>query len=131
MTTRAEWLAILDVALDALRVKNYERAWELYGELDRLHPTWLFEIRRAPVRRDTGKQQTSHLKMLAWLLRLQGCTYKQIGDLFGLSVQRASELHAGGARIVLATGLVLGYIEDDFLSPERRREARRRGLKLK
>lgn len=122
---RSSWLGIVHVALDAMRMRDYERAWQLYAELDALHPTWIFELKRSPLRGDVGKPETAPLKVIAWMLREQGWTYKQIGNFVGRSAQRASELHRGGARIVAATGVVLGNIEDDFLAADLRREKRR------
>lgn len=127
MSDRTEWLSILDVALDALKEREYARAWELYAELDKMHPTWLFEIRRAPLRSDTGKPETRSKQVLAWMMRDCEMRYREIADVFGCSTTRAAELARGGYnRIAFATKP--GDLEDDFAPAEHRREKRRRAI---
>lgn len=122
---RAEWRPMVDVVLDALKEKQFELAWELQKELDTLYPNWLFEIHRSPKRKDTGKVDTPHRAVLAFLLiEFDKQSRKAIGELFGLSHQRVKELYSQGRRRLFGAN-ALGCLEEDYESEDDRRDRRR------
>lgn len=132
------WRDLLSVGVDALRERRYELAFSIWRELDVMYPPWSLEI--AKIAHDGNVKNDSKAKeTIAWLLHDDGYyTLGEIGRfLGGLSVERARQLERRGLRTMARRLCTLsndpnarfGDLEEDFASPEARREERRLALK--
>jgi len=130
---QAAWRELLSVGVDALRERRYELAFHIWNDLDAMYPPWSLEISKiAPggnVKNDSRAKET-----LALLLHDNGYTLGEVGRfLGGLSVERARQLEQRGLRTMARRLCALsndpnarfGDLEEDFDSPEVRREERR------
>ena len=134
------WRDLLSVGVDALRERRYELAFRIWSELDVMYPPWSLEIAKIAAT-VTVKKDSKTKATIACLLHDGGCsgyTLKQIGRfLGGLSVERARQLESRGLRAMEKRLCTLsndpdarfGDLEEDFASPEARREERRLALK--
>lgn len=139
---QAAWRDLLSVGVDALRERRYELAFRIWNDLDAMYPPWSLEISKIAAT-GTVKNDSKAKATIACLLHdggYSGYTLKQIGRfLGGLSVERARQLEYRGALTMEKRLCTLsndpnarfGDLEEDFASPEDRREERRLALQCR
>lgn len=147
------WREVLLVALDAVRIHNHERALELFDELDKTHPDWIFEVSRGSINATNSPRSIPRLRVAArstvllLLFQASGLTLKKFGALLDVSAESVRQSLVKGHRCTEYTLYIGGYsfldywcaeqrnrevvvsgaLEEDFPSEAERRERRRRG----
>lgn len=104
----APWREMLAVAMDALKERTasgFERAFEIFDQLDEKHPRWMMEVPWHGRTAGTRRPEVAARCVIAAMLRWEGWTYEQIADAFDLSDSTIIFNSRRGERMLLSRAL--------------------------